>query len=193
MAFMQEGDIPVQITNAMLAQSTLNPNANPSIDVALEVTNQDGTQKDWWRANMSGDYTKISNRQGQTNTQVTYENLVNLGYQGPDFSQWPGNPNVDLNAVQTAIQSLVGVMTTAHCERSRCGKYINVKWLGGGSSTPVAVDLNALMGGGQHGAQQMKQNQQPVNQGGLGGQQQQAQGGFGGNQGVFGGNAGFGG
>lgn len=197
MSFMQEGDIPVKIRRVMIAESTLNKSAN-SLDIAVEVVNEDGTQSDWWRSNMSAEYTRIKNRQGQTCTQVTYENMVSLGYKGPDFSQWPNiQAPIDWNAVQAGFDALVGIVTSAHCARSTCGNYINIKWLGGGGgNTPVAVDLAALMG--QAPSAQHQQTQQP--QGGFGAPQGQPQGGFGNQggtgqapQGGFGQQSGFGG
>lgn len=187
MAFMTVGDIPVQITAGMIAESTLNPNGAGSIDAALEVKNEDGTQSDWWRGNISGDYTKVSNRQGQTNSQVTHDNLVQLGYQGPDFSQYPTNANIDWNAVQAALSAMAGTVTTAHCARSRCEKYINVKWLGGGGgSSPVAFDISRLMPSNNAGNQNNNAAGNANQGGGFGNQQQNNNAGNGNNGGGFG-------
>ncbi len=187
MSFTTEGDIPVQIRQITIAVSTLNQVPN-SADICVDVVNEDGTQSDWWRSNISASLTQIKNRQGQTNTQVTYDNMVSLGYQGPDFSRWPNDPNVDWTAVQAAFDRMAGTVTSAHCKRSNCGRYINVKWLGVGSgNTPERLNLNQLslmatpaqaapqggFGGGFGGAGQAQQ------QGGFGGQQAAPQGGFG--------------
>jgi len=177
MAFMTEGDIPVQITDVKIAESKLNKKQG-SLDICVEVTNEDRTQSDWWPANLSADYTKISNRSGWTNTQVSHEKLVELGYKGPDFSAWPTAQNFDWLAVDAALKAMIGTVTKAHCEKSRCGKFINVRWLdAGGGSGPVAVDLNALnqMGASLQQPAQPAQTMQPAAQPA----QQPAPGGFG--------------
>ena len=164
MAFLQEGDIPVAIAQILISESTLNKKPN-SFDICVEVCNEEGTQRDWWRGNLSADWTKIKNRNGQTNTQVTHENMVQLGYRGPDFSAWPNQMNFDWNQVIEALQLLVGIRTSAHVAASACGQYMNVKWLGGGGSAPVAIDINMLSGMMNQGqAQQQPQAQQPVQQ-----------------------------
>ncbi len=166
MSFVQEGDIPAQIKGALIAESVLNKGAN-SFDICVKVETEDCSQSDHWRANLSGDYTKLSNRSGWTNSQVTHEKICELGYSGPDFSGWPNQtPSIDWNGVTAGLGALNGP-TSAHCEKNAAG-YINVKWLGGSSkNAPTAIDPATLMNMSQQmngGQQQQQQGQQPVQQ-----------------------------
>ena len=164
MSFVQEGDIPAQLQGAIVAESVLNKNAQNSVDICVKVATEDGTQSDYWRANLSASYTQVSNRSGWTNSQVTYEKICALGYQGPNFSEWPNNPQLDWNGVANGLAALSGP-TVAHCAKNAKG-YINVKWLGGGGNVPVALDANTLMNmaGQMNGGQppQQQPQQQPV-------------------------------
>jgi hypothetical protein len=130
MSFKSEGNFPVVITEALLAEPKFAQ--PPAFDIAIHVQTEDG-QSDWWRGEISQNYGK-GNVADKTQAELTLGTLEKLGWQhGYDFSK---------------IGTLVGVQTEAGVKASQGkngGTFYNVRYLGaGGGDKPQAIDPSSF-------------------------------------------------
>lgn len=117
MRFQKEGEVPVIIRQALLAEPKFAK--PPAFDVVIEVEDAEG-HKDWWRGEVSQNYGK-GNFQDRTQATITMDTLAKLGLPNNDLSQ---------------IGVLVDVQTVAYIQASESkGKtFYNVRGLGEGQN-----------------------------------------------------------
>lgn len=142
MSFHSEGTFQVAIMAAEISESKFNKNDPQAFDVCLLVRTQDG-QEDWWRGECSGAY-GVGNASDRTQLQLTTETLIKVGLPDGNLGRY---------------KELVGKQTVATTKQSSCGKYYNVRYLGGATANVEALDpqaaqnkIAALLGAQQQGA-----------------------------------------
>jgi len=124
MRFTSAGTKKVTVVEAVVAEPKFNKNDARAFDIALRVEEAATGEGDWWYGEISDRY-GVGNASSKTQAQLTIETLEKLGLPKGEVAQF---------------QKVIGAETEATIEASSCGKYFNVKYIGGGGSGPKVID-----------------------------------------------------
>ena len=132
--FKQAGQFEGKVVETMLAEPRFAKDDPNAFDVCLKIegpAHQGVPQVGWWSGEMSGKYGR-GNLSSKTQAQITMDALHGVGFEGND-----------LTTLDTQLKGKTIPFTVESREYNE-KTYYDIKYIGGGSWAPKAIDKTAV-------------------------------------------------